>query len=302
MDQLSADLRFINVDWARKQRQGADLIEERIGRLGAAEEPALRLGQLLRDQAAQIAEIDREVHGLDFRAEGTLGCRRLLMEMQQLVHLAHRLRDETTICLAEMLRREGELGKLPPQFHYDVPTGMLCRLGLEARFADASAGARPIAAMHINLDRFGRVNQRLGSRVGDEALKAIGQLIAELAVAGTGKNLVVRQAGCEFLIFSEDQTVEELSSTGELIRQSFEATGFTYQGTEFSVTLTISIAAIATDDTLDDILVRLRDVSAAAIKAGHNRCARWENGAATLTLPTPVPIQARVIPVETTAA
>ena len=59
-----------------------------------AEEPALELARLLRDQGGQIAEIDKEIHSLNFRAEGTVACRRMLPEMQQFIHLFHRLRGE----------------------------------------------------------------------------------------------------------------------------------------------------------------------------------------------------------------
>jgi len=94
VEQLAADLRFVNVDWVRKLRQGADLIEDRTGRLGAAEAETLKLAAFLRDEAAQVSDIDREIHTLDFRAEGTLGSRRLLLELHRLLHLANRLQDE----------------------------------------------------------------------------------------------------------------------------------------------------------------------------------------------------------------
>src|SRR6185436_8443976 len=61
LEQLAADLRFINIDWTRKLRQAAGLVEERMGRLGPGEGPALALGKFLRDQAGQIAEMDRDV-------------------------------------------------------------------------------------------------------------------------------------------------------------------------------------------------------------------------------------------------
>ena len=303
MEQLAADLRFINVDWSRKLQQAADLLEEHAGRLGPAEEPGQRLARMLRDQEGQIAEIDREVHSLNFRAEGTASCRRMLGEMQQLNHLAHLLRDQTQRSLAAIYRQEGLLNKLDAKLHHDSTTGLLGRLGLEALFAsEFNAGPRPAAAMRISLDHFGKVNQRLGARGGDLAIKAIARYLAELTAAKCEKSVIARQAGGDFLVLANDLTVEELTSLGEHIRQSFEAAGFSYQGVDFHLTLTISVAAVAAEASLACVLDRLETVRAAAMKAGQNRSARWENGAAILTLPPAIPVAARILPVEATAA
>ena len=303
MEQLAADLRFINVDWSRKLRQAADLIEERAGRLGPAEEPALKLARLLQDQWGQIAEIDREVHALNFRAEGTTACKRMLGEMQQLMHLAHMLRDEVHRSLAAIYRHESTFSQLDRKLHYDTSTGLLGRLGLEALFAEEfKTGSRPVAAMRISLDRFGKVNQRLGARAGDQAIKAIGNYLSELVAARCTQSLLARLAGGDFLLLANVATVEELTAVGEHIRQSFEAAGFSYQGTDFNLTLTIGVAAVAADAGLAGVLDRLEAVRAAALKAGQNRSARWENGVATLTLPPAIPVAAKIIAIQATAA
>ncbi len=303
LEQLAADLRFINVDWSRKLQQAAELIEERAGRLGPAEEPAQRMARLLRDQGGQIAEIDREVHTLNFRGEGTTSGRRMLGEMQQLIHLANLLRDETQRSLAANYRQEGLLGQLDGKLRCDAATGLLGCLGLEGLFAeDFKDGSRPAAAMRISLDRFGKVNQRLGARAGDHVIKAVASYLAELTAAKCDKSVLARQAGSEFLVLANELTVEELTALGEHVRQSFEAAGFSYQGTDFHLTLTISVAAVAADASLADVLDRLETVREAAIKAGQNRSARWENGTAILTLPPAIPVAARIVMVEATAA
>lgn len=303
MEQVAADLRFINVDWSRKLQQGAVLLEECAGRLGPAEQPGQRFARVLRDQEGQISDIDREVHTLNFRTEGTTSCRRMLGELQQLNHLAFLLRDETERSLAAIYRQEGLLSQLDARLHHDAATGLLGRLGLETLFAsEFNAGPRPSAAMRISLDHFGKVNQRLGIRGGDLAIKAIAGYLAELTKAKCNKSVIARQAGGDFLVLANDLTVEELTALGEHIRQSFEAAGFRYQGADFHLTLTISVAAVAADASLASVLGRLETVREAAFKAGRNRSARWENGAAILTLPPAIPVAARVVAVDATAA
>jgi diguanylate cyclase len=303
LEQLSADLRFINVDWSRKLRQAADHLEDRAGRLGPAEEPALKLAALLRDQGAQIAEIDREVHGLNFRAEGSNAGRRMLGEMHQLIHLAHSLRDGVLRILAAICRSEEALEKVDRKLHYDAATGLLGRVGLEALFAgEFKTGSKPAVAMRISLDRFAKVNQRLGARAGDQAIKAMSRYLAELTAAKCEKSLLARQDGGDFLLLAQEATVEEVAAVGEHIRQSFEAASFSYQGTDFCLTLTISVVAVAADADLDSVLERLAAARGAALKAGQNRSSRWENGAAVLSLPPAIPVAAKLIAVETVAA
>ena len=303
MEQLAADLRFINVDWSRKQRQAAELIEERAGRLGPAESSALQFARLMRDHEAQIAEIDREVHSLNFRTDGTVACRRMLGEMHQLIHLAHVLRDATQLSFASVYLQEANLDKLDRKLHYDTTTGLLGRLGVEALFAGGFQGtSRPTAALLISVDRFGKVNQRLGARAGDQALKAVARFAAELVAAQCEKSLVTRIAGSEFLILANETTAEELTAIGELIRQSFEAAGFSFQGTDLSLSLTMSVIAISADASLNDVISRLNTVKEVAFRAGRNRSARWENGSAVLTLPPAIPAQAKLITIDSAAA
>lgn len=302
MEQLAADLRYINVDWSRKQQQAAELLEERADRFGPVEGPALQLAGFLLDQGGQIAEIEREFQLLNFRTHGTVACRQMLGEIQQLTHLAHLLRDKTLVSLAAIHRHEGILNQLDRQLHYDANTGLLGRLGIESLFNEQFPnGSRPTAALRISIDRFGKINQRFGARAGDRILKAIAHYMGEILASKCEQSLLARQAGCNFLVLTNEGRLDELTSLGEHIRQSFEAAGFSYQGTEITLSMTISVAAISEDATLSEVLDRLDAVHEVALGAGRNRSARWENGAAILTLPLAIPVPARVITVDSVA-
>lgn len=303
MEHFAADLRFINGDWVSKLRQAAELVEEQTGRHGPLEKVAAELARFVRDQAGQISDIDREIHDLNFRAEEAAACRRLISDLQQLLSLAHEQRDETLRLLAALLRGEGRLKQLDEKLQRDPGTGLLCGLGLEVLFAqEFPAGTRPTSAMLISLDRLGKVNQRLGSRGGDQVLKCVAQLIAELAPANSGSRLVSRHRGDQFLVWTQQPSVAEMISTGEYFRQSLEGANFHCEGIDLSLTATVSVATVSGEDELPEILDRLAKVHAAAKRSGQNRCGYWENGVATLALPPAIPISARHILVETTAA
>ncbi|MFN0021026.1 MAG: GGDEF domain-containing protein [Pirellulaceae bacterium] len=303
MEQLAADLRFIIVDWSRKQHQAAELLEERAGRLGPAEEPALELALSLRDLEGQIVQIDREFHVLNFRADGSVACRQLQGEIQQLVRLAHVLRDATQVSLAAVYRLEGIFSQLDRKLHYDANTGLLGRLGIESLFDETfPAGSQPAAALRISTDRMGKINQRLGTRAGDQILKAVAHFAGELLAAKFEHSLLAREAGCDFLVLTNTANLEELTSLGEHIRQSFEAASFSYEGTDLTLSMTISVTALAADASLSELLNQLDALKTVATKAGRNRSARWENGAAILTLPPAIPVPARLIVVDCAAA
>jgi diguanylate cyclase (GGDEF)-like protein len=303
MEQLAADLRFINVDWSHKQQQAAELLEERAGQLGPAEIPALQLAKSLRDQQGQIAEIDREFQALNFRADGTIACRQMLGEIQQLIHLSHLLRDLTQVSLAAVYRHEGILSQLDRKLHYDANTGLLGRLGIESLFDEQfPAGSRPAAALRISTDRIGKINQRLGARAGNQILKAVANFAGELLAAKCEQSLLARETGCDFLVLTNAANLEELTSLGEHIRQSFEAAGFNYQGTDITISMTISVTVLSADATLSDLLNRLDAIKTVAARAGRNRSARWENGEAILTLPPAIPVLARSFVVDGAAA
>lgn len=302
-EQLAADLKFINGDWASKQRQAAELVDDCAGRHGAVENVAARLGRFLRDQAGQVTEIDREIHALCFRTEGAAACRRLVSDLHQLLRLAHGQRDEALRLLAALLKGEGKLSQLDEKLHGDAGTGLLGKLGLEVLFSqEFVAGTRPTAAMLVSLDRLDKVNQKLGARGGDHVLKFTGELLSEITAPRFAASFITRRQGDQFLVWMQEPSLEELASAGENVRQSLEAANFHFQGTELSLTASISVAPIAAEHGLDEILNKLDAGLALARKGGQNRSACWENGAANLILPPAIPITAREIRMELTAA
>lgn len=302
-EQLAADLRFINGDWASKLRQAAELVEDSEGRHGAVENVAARLARFLSDQAEQVAEIDRGIHALSFRTEGAAACRRLVSDLHQLLRLAHVQRDETLDLLAALLKGEGKLSQLDENLHGDPGTGLLCKLDLEVLFSQEFVeGTRPTAAMLISLDRLDKVNQKLGARGGDGVLKSFSELLAELAAERFAASFIARRQSDQFLVWVQEPSLEALASAGEHFRQSLEAANFHFQGAELSLTASISVAAVAAEEGLDEILNKLDAGLALARKGGQNRSACWENGAASLILPPAIPITAREIRMELTAA
>mgnify|MGYP000719415056 CR=1 FL=1 len=85
----------------------------------------------------------------------------------------------------------------------DVLTGLWNRRAFDERLARLSAGVRPFALMHLDLDRFKRVNDTLGHAAGDHVLKHVGQIMSEEI---RGRDSVARIGGDEFMIILEGVT------------------------------------------------------------------------------------------------
>jgi len=95
--------------------------------------------------------------------------------------------------------------KLDHLAHHDPLTGLPNRLlfhdRLQHAMARAPRGARQLAVMFIDLDRFKTVNDTLGHHVGDELLK---QVAASLSACLRDGDTLARLGGDEFIVLLED--------------------------------------------------------------------------------------------------
>ena len=176
LKQLCTDLVAINRDWHDRQMEAAELIKERSGTHGDYEQVAMDLEQALHDQAATIKNCEVIVDSLHHRTEIETGCKRVFESIGQLVDQAHLLRDRLNDLLATVLRDAGNLAEVTTELQLDRVTGLLNRIGAELLFDDWWRAdpdrTRHLSAALIDIDRLGRVNQRLGTRVGDQTVCA----------------------------------------------------------------------------------------------------------------------------------
>ena len=118
---------------------------------------------------------------------------------------------------------------------------------------------RELAVLHVDLNRFGLVNQALGSAGGDELLRLTGSRLRESVPP---MDLIARYSADEFLVLVED--AGEAESTAEriheLLRQPFDV-----DGTELFVDAAIGISVYPLD--ADGASMMLRHADAAAQQA-----------------------------------
>lgn len=299
--QLCDDLAQFNHEWLVKQTQAGHVLKEGIGAHGDHERAAADLEQVLHDQAASIQECDDTVAALHCRTEIETGCKLVFERMGQLMDQAHALRDRLNDLLGTVLRTSGGLDGVTSVLQHDHATGLPNRIGLEMVFHDwwrhDPERQRQLSTAVIDVDRFARVNQRLGTRSGDHTIGALSSLLGDIFRRERGTDLLVRLSGQSLLVFFGDTGPHQALAAVERARQTIEATTWDDHGSEFDLTISSGITEVRKDDSLADVLRRLADTLKFAKLAGRNRAAIDEGDGPRLLDPPQFTVKGRVVPV-----
>jgi diguanylate cyclase len=296
---LGDDLRYLNQGWLDKQTSAADVLGQRSGRLGEHEQAALALEQVLLDQADQIRTLCEALQPLDNETDAEAVSKLLLEQLVTLLQHAHALRDRIIDMLAVLIRDGRALDTYGASVQRDATTGLPNRIGLEnllaAWWRDDEQRTRPLSAILIDIDRFGRVNQRLSTRSGDRAIVAVVRLIEETLVKAPGFERLVRLGGETFLILQGDIGPHQALTAAERLRQSIEATTFDDEGTEFDLTVSCGVIEVGHSESSLELVRRAHETMLFAKRAGRNRCALDKGEGAAMLDPPQFPVKGRVI-------
>jgi len=303
---LADDLRFLNQDWLDKQTAAADMLAQRAGCLGDHEAAAAALEQVLLDQASQIRAACVLLESPDAPTELQARGKQLLEQIAALLAPAHALRDRMLDLLATLLAAGENLAAHGPVVQLDQATGLPNRIGLELLLAnwwrEDSQRIRPLSIVVVDLDRFTRINQRLGARSGDRTIGAISGLIAESLTADRGFERLVRLGGQTLLIALGDHGPRQALTTAERLRQAIEATTFDDEGAEFELTVSCGVIEVGRSESVGDVVRRVGEALKFAKKAGRNRCALDEGQGPTVLDPPQFPVKGRIINLDGTRA
>jgi diguanylate cyclase len=292
------ELRYLNQDWLDKQTAAADMLAHRVGRLGDHEQAAAALEQVLLDQAAQIRTACGAFQPRDPSEAG--GQSKLLMDqLAALLVQAHSLRDRIFDLLATLIRAGGRLDSYGTAMQRDPATGLPNRIGLESLLAgwwrDDAERNRILSAVLIDIDRFGRTNQRLGTRSGDRAIVAVARLIDESLAKDRGFERMAVIDGEAFIVLYGDVGPHQALTSAERLRQAIEATTFDDEGTEFDLTVSGGVIEVGRTESSLDVVRRALETLRFAKRAGRNRCALDKGDGPAMLDPPQFPVKGRVV-------
>jgi two-component system cell cycle response regulator len=156
----------------------------------------------------------------------------------------------------------------------DPLTGLYNRRYLEAHMrslvARASASAKPVCVLLLDIDHFKGINDTYGHDAGDDVLRDFSE---RLRRGVRGIDLVSRYGGEEFVLVMPETDVSFAASVAERLRGDVERTPFTTRsGSTFPVTVSIGLAEWrGPADSADALIKRADEALYSAKRTGRNR-------------------------------
>lgn len=148
------------------------------------------------------------------------------------------------------------------------------RAAMDALNRAWSAGQRgetTAGVLVLDLDHFKKINDRYGHAVGDQALRAVAQVLKDSV---RGDELVARVGGEEFLLISTRLTPKEAVLVGARLQRRLESARIDAGGEGFSLTASIGIAVREEGMRhAEEIMIAADKALYAAKSAGRNRIA-----------------------------
>jgi diguanylate cyclase (GGDEF)-like protein len=150
----------------------------------------------------------------------------------------------------------------------DHLTGLANRDVFDAVSAKALAERRrsykPISALMFDIDHFKRVNDTYGHPAGDTVLK-----VAKLSLRHS--DTLCRWGGEEFMVILKNCDLASATALAEKVRQAIQDAPLQHEGTAVPVTVSVGVATLAEDETIEQLTTRADTAMYAAKNAGRNR-------------------------------
>ena len=152
--------------------------------------------------------------------------------------------------------------------NHDEQTELPNRRHLIEKLTTFLEQGRPLAVVHMNLDRFKLVNDTIGHADGDVVLKSFGQRLAQDLGAS---DLIARGGGDEFIMLVACESRADAQRIGESLLRSFREP-FRMQGYDFHITASIGMAiSVENGTTADELLINSNTAMSFAKKNGKNQ-------------------------------
>ncbi len=283
-----------NREYSKKRervRAGLDAVRGESPEFGLMQE---KVRAAVGCQDEQIRSTEHAIESFPRTGDLAAGCRVMIDETTKLMDANLLVRDavkDAGIWSAQREQRPVELAALG---RYDAVPGAETRAELEKALAVwLQGGERPIEKLSvaaIDVDECGKLNQRFGHGVGNEALHAIGQL---LVAENQGQARLARFRGERFLLLFPDSDLRAATNTVERLRQILEATRFECKHGEIRLTVSCGVAEATANDTPDGMLARAEATLMEAKRYGRNRTFVHEGKYPTPVVPPNFSIEPR---------
>jgi diguanylate cyclase (GGDEF)-like protein len=177
---------------------------------------------------------------------------------------------------AQVLERtrqlEGALEEIRELTITDPLTGCYNRRYLDERLREevlrSQRSGRPLSVILTDIDHFKRINDTRGHAAGDRVLLGLAEILA--SEMRSQIDWVARFGGEEFVVLLPDTALDAAGRVAERLRLAVEATPFSHDGKEMSVTASFGVAARGENDNPESLLKRADENLYRAKAAGRN--------------------------------
>ncbi|HWX66435.1 MAG TPA: diguanylate cyclase [Rhodanobacter sp.] len=205
-----------------------------------------------------------------------LGILLLLVAIFGLVHLRTLyLRQQARNLQRQIDDRTRDLQAANQRLDQLAGTDELTGIYNRRRFLELVQDRRKLATHHagcmalLDLDHFKLVNDTYGHLAGDAVIRAATAVIQQHCRSG---DLVGRYGGEELLLCLPDTDLQHAMVVSERIREALAHTSVEHDGQSISVTVSIGVAAMCPDESIEQWLSRADKALYEAKRAGRNRC------------------------------
>ena len=124
---------------------------------------------------------------------------------------------------------------------------------------------RPLSLIIFDIDRFKRINDTYGHKVGDEVLRELAKVIKSII---RKTDFLVRWGGEEFVILAPETDLDGALKLAEKLRQTVEKHQFP---TVKNVTISLGVAQYIDEETPEEFIIRADTALYKAKENGRNR-------------------------------
>lgn len=285
------------LDWAQAFLSDFSECKKNLGDVSAGGD---QLEELLLDQIACIEALRLQHDELAHDSGSELTGRRFIKECATIFEKSFVLRDFVLEQLSGLAVGEQRVVDLPPAWQRDAVTGYPNRLGMETVLVDWSEAdpsrKRLVCGAYIEIDRLGKLNERLGVQQSDQVIRAFAKIVEGVVRSDRGDR-VARVSGPTFFVLLTDTGVAGGKAAAERIRQTIEAATFAARSEEFTLAANCAVCEYMFEDTAIDVMARLQAGIVEAKRGGRNRTAIDEGQGPVLFDAQPIQVRAQTIPV-----
>lgn len=268
----------------REEFFGAGSFEERVDAVGGKlSGKVTEIMHLINDAAGQTSGYSDELQDASKHLSLASSDQKKVKEIVgNLITMTDDVEQKNRSMSNKLLESEKEIASLKEALEsvrYEAMTDQLTGIGNRKRFdramdeamLTADASGVPFSLLVCDIDHFKKFNDTHGHQTGDQVLRLVGSTIKGSV---STKSIACRYGGEEFCVIVPATQIKQATMIADTIRQAVMGKELIKRSTGETlgrVTISIGVAELRSDDTVQTIIERADECLYAAKHAGRNR-------------------------------